>query len=140
MITQGTQVLSKLWLLKPPWKQKEHGRVIHRRILQIRPGSGVYHLCLLSSGQSSVIWPRVTVMEAGFCSGWVCLEGRKNEVCEQLGSFCYSLPFHVQKIYFNLCHTCNMVPSPQGIQARAHLVAPSRSNTRSSLGDAQALL
>lgn len=43
------------------------------------------HFCLLSKGQDPVIGPHVTAMDAGFCSGPVCLEEgrRRNEVCEQ---------------------------------------------------------
>ena len=56
---------------RPPQKWKEGGRVIHKRISQIRPRTGVYHLCLCSYNQNSVIWPHLNAMEAGFFSGLV---------------------------------------------------------------------
>ena len=52
----------------------------------------------------------------------------------------HTQPFYIPKIYFNLCYTCNMVTSSQGMHARAHLIAPSRSTTRRYLGDVQAVL
>ena len=66
---------------RPPQKWKEGGRVIHKRISHIRPGSGVHHLCVCSYNQNSVIRPHLTAMEAGFCSGQVSstLEGKKRK-------------------------------------------------------------
>lgn len=44
----------------------------------------------------------------------------------------HSLPFYLPKIYVSLRHTCNMVPSPQGLRVKARLPAPSWSNPRKS--------